>query len=242
MRALIISGFMLASCTAFGQSSFGDIIGTLTEATSNQTIPFARVVTTSGESVYKTETNEDGRFRLSAIPAGKYQLYYVVEGDTMFSKDIVEVSPDGIGDAGKVAYVSPTDLDVVEVTYDPNRIRLKKGVNPEIKISGDDLRQSPLKFNTKALLTSMSTDIRQNDDGLMIFRGARAGDMICYIDGIKMNDVPKMPSAAFSYMMVYAGAIPAKYGDTNGGVVVIETLSYTDLYREWKSKMALAEQ
>jgi len=241
MRALIISGFMLANIAAFGQNSFGDIIGTLIDAKTQETIPFALVVTNYGEAVYKTQTDDDGRFKISAIPPASYQLYFVVEQDTMTFQRLVEVSADGIGDAGKVLYVPPTELDGYVFTYDPGQIHLKKGVAPEISISGDDLRVSPLKFDVKTLLTSMSTDIRKNDDGLMIFRGARAGDMICYIDGIKMNDVPKMPSAAFSYMKVYAGAVPAKYGDTNGGVVVIETLSYTDLYMEWKSKMELGE-
>ena len=243
MRALIISGFLLANIAAFGQSSFGDIIGTLIDAKTNETIPFALVVTTYGESVYKTQTEDDGRFRISAVPAGNYYLYYVVEGDTMFATEKVNVSPDGLGDAGKVMYLNQaTNLDGIVLTYDREQIHLKKGVAPEIKISGDDLRASPLKFDTKTLLTSMTTDVRKSDDGLLIFRGARAGDMICYIDGIKMNDVPKMPSAAFAYMIVYSGAVPAKYGDTNGGVVVIETLSYTDLYMEWKAKMELAEQ
>jgi hypothetical protein len=33
-------------------------------------------------------------------------------------------------------------------------------------------------------------------------------------------------------MIVYAGGIPAKYGDAMGGVIVLETKSYFDLYRE----------
>jgi hypothetical protein len=36
--------------------------------------------------------------------------------------------------------------------------------------------------------------------------------------------------------MVYSGAIPAKYGDTTGGVVVMETLSYFDLLREYNNR------
>jgi outer membrane receptor protein involved in Fe transport len=41
--------------------------------------------------------------------------------------------------------------------------------------------------------------------------------------------------------MVYSGAIPAKYGDTNGGVIVVETRSYFDLLREYNSRMSLGE-
>jgi len=34
-------------------------------------------------------------------------------------------------------------------------------------------------------------------------------------------------------MEAYTGGIPAKYGDTTGGVVILETLSYFDLYNAW---------
>jgi len=245
MRALIISGFMLAGTAAFGQSSFGDLIGTLIDPKTNEPIYNAMVVTTYGEAVYKTTTELDGRFRMSAMPAGNYEVYYVVESDTLFDPKQIEVTPDGIGDAGMVAFTAvstPEELDIYKVKYDKDQIHLKKGVNPEIKMTGNDIRQSALKFDPKTLLTTMTTDVRKNDDGELVFRGARAGDMICYIDGIKMQDVPNMPSASYSFMMVYSGAIPAKYGDTNGGVVVIETLSYTDLFNEWQRKMKRAEK
>jgi hypothetical protein len=67
----------------------------------------------------------------------------------------------------------------------------------------------------------------------LVFRGARKGDMIYMIDGIKANDVVNVPSVSIGNMMVYTGALPAKYGDTLGGVVVVETKSYFDLYRAW---------
>jgi hypothetical protein len=35
--------------------------------------------------------------------------------------------------------------------------------------------------------------------------------------------------------MVYTGGLPAKYGDTLGGVVVMETKGYFDLYRQWEA-------
>ena len=85
----------------------------------------------------------------------------------------------------------------------------------------------------KTLATSMSSEIKVDDDGQLMFRGARKGDMIYMVDGIKANDVVNIPSSAIGNMMVYTGALPAKYGDTLGGVVVVETKSYFDLYRAW---------
>ena len=53
------------------------------------------------------------------------------------------------------------------------------------------------------------------------------------MDGIKSNEVGTVPSCAIQRMKIYTGGLPAKYGDTMGGVVVMETKSYFDLYRDW---------
>jgi hypothetical protein len=60
--------------------------------------------------------------------------------------------------------------------------------------------------------------------------------MIFMLDGVKGNEMMNVPSCAIGRMMVYTGGIPAKYGDTLGGVVVMETKSYFDLYRAWEAE------
>ncbi|MFN6075408.1 MAG: hypothetical protein ACK46Y_07555, partial [Fluviicola sp.] len=86
------------------------------------------------------------------------------------------------------------------------------------------------------MIANTSSDVKKSDDGELVFRGARKGDVIMYLDGVKMTEIQNVPSASIGYVMVYSGAIPAKYGDTNGGVVVMETLSYFDLLREYESR------
>lgn len=239
MRTLVITLTLLLGGTAFGQGALGDIIGILYNSSAKEGVFDATVVTNSGAALYRTKTDPDGSFRLSAVPSGKYQVYFLVEGDTIYAPRIVDVTPDGIGDLGKVEFTMST-LDGAVVTPNTKIIDLIKK-DPAVVVSREDWIRSPGKFDTKAMIAGSSSDVRQTEDGSLVFRGARKGDMIFYLDGMKMNDVARVPSAAVGYMMVYAGAIPAKYGDTNGGVVVMETLSYTDLYRAWKSRMALEE-
>lgn len=43
-----------------------------------------------------------------------------------------------------------------------------------------------------------------------------------------------IPGLAIGAMKVYTGGVPAKYGDVNGGVIVVETKSYFDLSKEYK--------
>ena len=82
----------------------------------------------------------------------------------------------------------------------------------------------------------MSSDIHMSDDGELSFRGSRKGDMIYVIDGIKCPEVFNVPSCSISKMMVYTGGLPAKYGDTLGGAIVVETKGYFELLRAYKAQ------
>lgn len=234
MKTITFIAVLFLTGVTFAQNTFGDIIGTFTTPDKKEGIFGAYAVTSRGDQLFKAVTDEDGRFRISAIPAGNYLVYFIYDGDTTYSKEMVEVSPDGFGDNGLIAQASSTEIPEVLITE--QIYRLKKGVAPEIKLTKKDIAHMPIKFDAKQMVASMTSDVKLTDDGELIFRGARKGDVINYIDGVKMNDVQNVPSASLGYIMVYSGAIPAKYGDTTGGVVVMETLSYFDLLREYNNR------
>jgi hypothetical protein len=234
MKTITFLATMLVTGITFAQNTFGDILGTFTENDKKSGVPGITVVTTRGEQVFRAITNEDGRFRMSAIPAGEYQLLFIEEGDTMYAPNTVEVAPDGIGDAG-VLCRAEMGQTIDEVVITAQIYHLKKGVAPEIKLTAKDIQHMPIKFDATKMVASMTTDVHMTDDGELVFRGARKGDLINYIDGVKLTSMHNVPSSALGYIMVYAGAIPAKYGDTTGGVVVMETKSYFDLLREWEA-------
>jgi hypothetical protein len=222
----IIPGFGIC------QGAMGEVIGTVLNAKDQTALFNARIMTESNGTIYQARTDYDGRFRISAIPAGTYYFQVIFEGDTL-KNVLAKVPIEGYENLGKVMFRKTIETDVMIVTYDADRIRLTYGVSSEIKMSAADIAESAVRFDQKALISSMSSDIKVSDDGQLVFRGARKGDMIYLIDGVKMNDVATVPSASIGGMMVYTGGLPAKYGDTNGGVVVMETKSYFDLYRAW---------
>lgn len=233
MKSIILTLTCFLSLGASAQSAFGDIIGTFyMDSITKDPVVQANVATVRGEAVYRAVTDIDGRFKISAVPPGKYKVFFVVDGDTTYAKYQVEVLPDGIASTGDV-YNTGTMLEDVVITkpiYD-----LSKGVTPEIKLGQKDIKYMPTKFNAKDMISQMSSDVKKTSTGEISFRGAREGDYISYIDGVKMTTIQNVPSAALGYIMVYAGGIPAKYGDTTGGVVIMETLSYFDLLKEWEN-------
>lgn len=238
MRTLItLAGMLFIGTAAIAQNNFGDIIGTLTDASGKEPIWGATAMTYYGESMYRAQTDIDGNFRISGIPAGDYKVTFIYDQDTVVSPVIAKVTPNGYGSIGTVAFTKFQALEEFVVRDD--KYHLTIGEAPVTQLDQKEIKFSPAKFDMKGMVTGMSPEVRQNADGDLVFRGARAGDQIYYIDGVKMTSIRNVPSAAIGYIQVYSGAIPAKYGDTNGGVVVVETRSYFDLLREYNDRMGI---
>jgi len=226
-------GCMLAiASTSIGQGALGEVNGIVRDGSTNQIVYGAVVFIKDNDQVYQAKTDETGSFRISAIPAGNYLLNIRYNGDTM--KNIPAVIPmDAICRMGEIKFDSKVLIIKGANVTAKSTIKMIDGNLPVTQITQEMIKSSPAKFDQKALIASMTTDVRLTDDGELVFRGARKGDMLYLMDGIKSDRVGTVPSCAIGRIMVYSGGLPAKYGDTTGGVVVMETLSYFDLYRDW---------
>lgn len=232
MKTRILLSACLISVGTWAQNTFGDIIGTLVD---NQKAGVfgATVETTDGSAVYRAITDPDGRFRISAVPPGTYTVVFKLDTMRVVAPLEAEVSPNGFGNVGVVIFQTAEAKEIPGVTV-INNIRIKVTDAPVTELGRKDILHNTARQSVTDLVAGMTTDVKKSDDGSLVFRGARKGDMIYYIDGVKLNEVFNVPSAAIGSIIVYSGAIPAKYGDTNGGVIVLETVSYNDLYRAWK--------
>lgn len=232
MKNVVLSLVVALPAFVFGQGAFGEVIGTIVSAKDKSAVYGAVVKTEVNGSFFQARTDPDGRFRISAIPAGTYYFNIIHEGDTLKNVE-ARVPINGIYNMKTVEFRKTTTFDDVVITYDKDRLTLEYGVMSEIKMSAEDVAQSPARFDQKQLIANMSPEIKMSDDGQLMFRGARKGDMIYLMDGVKTTSITNVPSSSIGGMMVYTGGIPAKYGDTMGGVVVMETKSYFDLYNRW---------
>lgn len=229
MRKLMIAVLLMTGYSSSAQVALGEVQGYLVEKSTKETVPLTHVFIQDLDKVYQVLSDEDGMFRISAIPAGTYTLQIRYEGDTI-KVNPVQIKMNSLTQLGKIELAPVQQLGTVYIT--PG-LRLIDGDLPIPQLTGDEIAKSVAKFDPKGLIISMSSEVRLMEDGSLVFRGARKGDMIYMVDGIKANDVVNIPSSAIGNMMVYTGALPAKYGDTLGGVVVVETKSYFDLYRAW---------
>ena len=224
-------------CTGMlnAQVTLGTIKGKTVDSQSKETIPMSRVWIEGPGDVQITKSDLDGKFSFEALKPGLYNLYAISVGKDTSKMLALEVKPDHITDLGDVALnEKSTGLPPIVIVYKPKLI--EKDV-AKILIKTEDIEHSPNIRNPKELFASMNSDIIIPEGSSdVIIRGSRPGDVIYYVDGVKSSDLNGVPGVGIGSMMGYTGGVPAKYGDTTGGVIVLETKSYFDLYYAWKAK------
>ena len=97
-------------------------------------------------------------------------------------------------------------------------------------IRGPELMKLPQAKDINSIIRVLTPGAYVSEDGKEVyFRGSRNGSVKYIVDGVtQVGSSSGVPSVAIASMMVYMGGVPAKYGDFDGGVVVIETKSYFD--------------
>jgi hypothetical protein len=226
-KILSLSTFLICFIN-LAQSSFGDVVGTVLDLETKKPLPLAHAWIYDIDKTYEAFADKDGRFRITGIPAGQYTLHLSFKKDSMHV--MVDVPIDGYASLGSVflGALSHTTKEVVI----KEKLKLKYGELPRPEFNNNDLKHAPNKFSISTLATQLSSEIKMAEDGALIFKGARKGDMIYILDGIKLNQVYNVPSCSIHKMTVYTGGLPAKYGDTLGGAIVVETYGYFDLLRQ----------
>lgn len=225
---LLLTGHLMA------QGAIGDVVGEVKNFETGEPLWGAEVFIESIGSKYQARTDVDGRFRVTGITAGTHIVHVQYKGDTMAETLTAVVPMDGIENLGLIRF-STSIVELGPVDVSPG-LKLEYGSLPVKELTAEDIKNSPSKFNIKGLVTAMSSEVKMTEDGELVFRGARKGDMLYLIDGVKTAAIGSMPSAAIARMQVYSGGLPAKYGDTTGGVVVMESKGYFDLWNQWYAR------
>lgn len=230
---MIFLAALFFSVQAMAQVNLGVISGKIYDKDSTTIMPFAKVWVETESGPIGTKADIDGRYKIDALKPGTYILHAKTIDRGEITVSGVQVSPDGITEVN--AYMTNENiLLVIDVPYD--RPKIDKDI-PKIKILTEDIENSPFIRSPLELLAGTSSDIKlQEGSDQPIIRGSRPGDAIYYLDGVKMTSMTSVPGAAIGSVEAYTGGIPAKYGDTTGGVIILESKSYFDLYYAWKAR------
>ena len=216
------------------QVTTGTISGYVFESDSATIIPFAKLWVETESGKRYTKADLDGKYKIDALKPGVYNLTATAMNFDTLTIAEIRVNPDGITTVNMPVPVDSKVLGPVIIVYTPPMINKD---TPRLLIDVQDIENSPYVRDPKGLLVGTSSEVNQVEGTSdIIIRGSRPGDAIFYIDGVKANDMTSVPGVAIQGLEAYTGGIPAKYGDTTGGVVVLETKSYFDLYYAWKAR------
>jgi len=212
--------------------SVGALRGRIFNANDSNTLPGANVwVEVNG---IKTGASSDvhGFFTIKPLNPGIYTLHISYMGFEDVSITNVNVVADQLNQM-KDIYLHEKGIMIggEPATIVPDTRRL---INPEspsrMSFIKEDIDMIPDARDIGSLIASVAPDVYVSEDRKKIhFRGARDGTTAIIVDGIRMRgNEANIPGGAIGSMTVYRGGIPARYGDFTGGVVVIETMAYSD--------------
>ncbi|NND78174.1 MAG: TonB-dependent receptor plug domain-containing protein [Flavobacteriales bacterium] len=229
---------IMTTCLLMAQNN-GSIKGTVVDQTNQEPLPFANVWVDVGGDIMGTTTDLDGKFTLKPLPPGVYTLNIAFLGYNTVQRSGVRVLPDKIKFEDKAELTPVTnELGPIIITGESRDPLIDMDDPKKTVMLQSQIKQRADKLNIKSMAQSLAPGITSSPDGNeLYFRGSRAMAFNYYIDGIKVTADQRVniPSRAISSVSVYAGGVPAKYGDVTGGVIIIETMTYNELYRNWKA-------
>ena len=227
----LLTALLFTAGFAFAQNGTGTIKGTVTDKESGDPLPFVKVIVTqSGNQKGYASTDFDGKFLISSLEPGEYDVEARFVGYQPIRQEGVVVNSDSytILDDMKLGN-SAEMLDVVEVIHYEVPLINKDGGASGATVTRDDISKMPTRSATGIAQTVGGVYSTEGSDGLSI-RGARTSDSYYYIDGIKVRGSSSLPKSAIQEVSVITGGVPANYGDLTGGIISITTRGPSSRY------------
>jgi Carboxypeptidase regulatory-like domain/TonB-dependent Receptor Plug Domain len=233
-KQIICTALAMLFVVCIRAQGFGEIHGKVLD-TLLVPAPGAVVVATNGVDVISYATDDHGKFRLKALKSGDYTVQIFMMGmDTITITNIHVVAEKTVILDDQILRESTVFSKTVVIEYTPPHLDPTGGTINTIGAADLKTNAAFQGGNVNKLVISMTPEIKASPDGEeLYFRGSRAGTVIYFIDGVKYtgNNV-NIPASGVQSVSVYTGGLPAQYGDTTGGVIVVETKNYlTEYYR-----------
>ncbi len=227
MKKMLLSLILVSSLLVGIKAQTGSIMGRVVDSVTNETIPGANVYVMIANKPFSTTTDINGNYHLKNLNPGTYTLHISFVGYNAQEIKNVPVNTNKITGMEKIALNSGVQMETVEITYIEKAIDIDPS---EMKIRSTELIKLPQAKDINMIISMLTPSAYVSPNGKDVsFRGSRYGSVKYIVDGIKqLGGSASVPSVAIASMMVYMSGVPAKYGDFDGGVVVIETKSFFD--------------
>ena len=220
--------FCLIGSLLGAQSGTGEVKGIISDSLTNEPIDGAVVQIYNGLQALSMLTDEKGEYSIKFIPSGKYEMAITRLGYNKSSLMAIRIK------AGKTEFINLSiALKSGKVfEYEARNKYIDKilalGAPGLMKIIDADeiIHSANERGIIPAMVALVPRVLQPRDGGSLHFSGSRSDAALFIIDGIKVIGDSQMPNSGIADVQVYVGGIPAQFGDTVGGVVVINSKSF----------------
>ncbi|UPT69093.1 MAG: TonB-dependent receptor [Sphingobacteriales bacterium JAD_PAG50586_3] len=222
-------GLLLITFIAFNATAqTGEIRGIVTDSTTGA--PQKDVVVTLIDRGNPTVvfTDEKGYYSFKPLNPGIYNLVFTPMGKKPFEVQGLRLSAEGLVFHNQVISAA---LTLGGVTIRPDEYKpIDMNENPgPVHIPAIDFIRNPTgRGINDGLITYAPKVIAVNgrDNKQLSIGGSRPDATQYYVDGVKIIGELNIPQGAIEEVTMISGGLPAKYGDTTSGVVLITTKSF----------------
>ncbi len=237
-QASVLRRSSLALALAVGLGGTGAVLAQSTSGTIfGQATPGQTVTVTSGSGVTRTVTvDQSGRYTVSNLPVGTYNVALMNNGATVSTRDNVGIR---VGAGTEVSFnnaaaTAGNAQDLSGVTVSANSLPSidVTGVDSRTVITSQQLAKLPLARSADAIaqlapgvVQGSSDFVGQNGQRLSSFGGAGVTENAYYINGMNVTDPLnglggiELPYGSIEQQEVLTGGYGAAYGRSDGGVI-----------------------
>ncbi|UPG85550.1 TonB-dependent receptor [Luteibacter aegosomatis] len=239
LQASALRRSALAVALAVGLGGTGAVLAQSTSGTIfGQATPGQTVTVTSTSGVTRTVTvDQSGRYTVSNLPVGTYNVSLMADGATVSTRENVGIR---VGSGTEVSFANAAATagnaqDLSGVTVSANALPSidVTGVDSRTVITSQQLQRLPLARSADAIaqlapgVVAGSSDFTSQATGkpLSSFGGAGVSENAYYINGMNVTDPLnglggiELPYGSIEQQEVLTGGYGAAYGRSDGGVI-----------------------
>jgi hypothetical protein len=223
VRPLLLTLLLLVLALPAVAEDKGTISGKVSDKKTGHALPFANVSVVGAQRGGLTDS--EGRFSVSGIPAGTYEVKVQFLGYKAESRPgvVVAVGKPTVLDF-KLEDVVVKEVKAVEVSAERRLVEAKQGATVR-SVNANDIRNLPV--STVADVLQQQAGISTDADQIHV-RGGRADETMFVVNGVANRDLVTGQSTAgqlnarsVSEVNVSTGAFDVRYGNALSGVVEI---------------------
>jgi hypothetical protein len=225
LRALGLILLTIFAIDAAAQT--GEIRGIVTDSLTGQ--PMEGVVVTLVDKGYPKVMVTDGKgaYAFKPLTPGTYNLTFAVFGKQPFEVKGIGVSAEGLvfHDQAISAGMTLGGITIRPDEYKPIDMRKDPGITT---ITAVDIIRNPTGRGPTDALICYAPRVKPVDRAgkELSIGGSRPDATQFYVDGVKVIGELNIPQIGIEEVTLISGGLPAKYGDTTSGVVLITTKSF----------------